>query len=196
MNETVNFREEDHTYHVGGHRVPSVTELLKPVTRYGDGDNIEAMRLGSDVHEATALDDYNDLDEESVPSHVWPYVHAWRVFLATREYVVQEIERTVYNPALRYAGTLDRVLVKDGKAYLADIKTGSDAPWHALQLYAYREAYDPVRVLNTEPKGLVVFLSGNLTFDFRLVDLSDAKHKANLVALRRVWDIKKEFGAL
>ena len=138
-----NFRESDHTYHYRGRRIPSVTELLKPVTGYrGDG---AAMALGTAVHDATALDDYDDLDEDSVQPEVWPYLEAWRSF--RRQHLVgpvfDGIEEMVHHPRLGYAGTLDRrgevQWPRDGhKPSILDIKTGSGSyPWYPLQLYAY-----------------------------------------------------------
>lgn len=122
------FDQESHTYRLDGQVVPSVTQLLQPIRPDFSGIPpmvLEAKRaLGIEVHYACELDDEDDLDEDSVPEAVVPYLAAWRKFKADTGAVVVMNEQQLAHSALRYAGTLDRVVrVRDGDHYLIDLKT-------------------------------------------------------------------------
>ena len=194
-----NFRESDHTYHYRGRRIPSVTELLKPVTGYR-GDEA-AMALGTAVHDATALDDYDDLDEDSVQPEVWPYLEAWRSF--RRQHLVgpvfDGIEEMVHHPRLGYAGTLDRrgevQWPRDGhKPSILDIKTGSGSyPWYPLQLYAYAIAAGGDAYID---RAGIVELRADSTFALIPVDITKPDLQVKLLSLIQTWQIKQEYGTL
>lgn len=133
---TLEFREADHTYWLGGRRMPSVTEIIKPLTDVlyaGINPSVLEAKadLGRRVHLACQLHDEGDLDEASVTDDVMPYLAAWRRYLAESGARVLHNERQMHHPALGYAGTVDRVLVtgaddERGRRVLgADIKTTS-----------------------------------------------------------------------
>ena len=95
-----------------------------------------AMLRGQYVAEATALDDRDDLDFCDLP--LLPYVDAWRTL--RREAGLDRfdgIEEQVFNADLGYAGRLDRRGTRGGEPFVLDIKTGTPARWHGLQLAAY-----------------------------------------------------------
>lgn len=124
------FDEAAHVYRIGGHVVPSVTQLLKPIGAdfsQIDPRVLEAKRqLGTAVHLACELDDEDDLDEETLPTDVVPRLHAWRKFKADTGAVVVMNEQKLASASLRFAGTLDRVVtVRSGETYLIDLKTSS-----------------------------------------------------------------------
>lgn len=125
------FDDATHTYRVGSALVPSVTQILKPLTDLSGipPDVLERKRdLGSRVHLACQLDDEDDLDEASVEDDVAPYLEAWRRFLLESGAIVLENERKVYEPTMRYAGTLDNVLGYDGSKWVVDKKTSIATP--------------------------------------------------------------------
>lgn len=125
------FEECAHVYRLAGVVVPSVTQILKPLTDLSGipRDVLEAKRdLGSRVHLACQLDDEDDLDEASVEDDVAPYLDAWRRFLRESGAVVLENERKVFEPTMRYAGTLDNVLAYDGAKWAVDKKTSIATP--------------------------------------------------------------------
>jgi len=125
------FDEESHTYRLGGARVPSVTQILAPLSSFeGIPPHVlEAKRdLGQRVHFACQLDDEHDLDESSVEDDVRPYLEGWRRFLRESGAVVAHNEQQVAEPTLRYAGTLDNVLEIDSIAWLVDKKTCISLP--------------------------------------------------------------------
>lgn len=130
----LDFDDATHTYTLAGVRVPSVTQILKPLTDLSGipREVLEAKRdLGSRVHEACEYDAADDLDEASVEPDVAPYLAAWRAFMSDSGARIVHSERIVYEPVLRYAGKLDLVLDCGGDRILTDIKTSIVLP-HAV----------------------------------------------------------------
>lgn len=120
------FDESTHVYRLGGAVVPSVTQLLAPLSDFSGirPEVLEAKRdLGQRVHEACQFDDEGDLDEGSVEADVAPYLDAYRSFRRDTGAVVIRNEQRVVEPQMRYAGTLDRVFELRGVRWLVDLKT-------------------------------------------------------------------------
>jgi len=144
------FDEVSHTYRLGGARVPSVTQILAPLSSFeGIPPHVlDAKRdLGQRVHFACQLDDEHDLDESSVEPDVEPYLAGWRRFLRESGAVVVHNEQQVADPVLRFAGTLDNVLevpTYTGR-WLVDKKTCFSLPMAVgPQTAAYMRAFaDP-----------------------------------------------------
>lgn len=142
MNEPLVFDVDTHTYWCGGVRVPGVTNVLEP---YYDWTGVDPVALaiaadrGSMVHEATALDDHLDLDEDSLDERLVGYVHAWRRFREESGFRPLVVEHKVFHRAHWFAGTLDRVGVfrNNPTRWLIDIKTGVPQPATSLQTAAY-----------------------------------------------------------
>lgn len=180
---TLTFDEESHTYRLGGVRVPSVTQILAPLCSF-EGiprEVLEAKRdLGQRVHFACQLDDEADLDQDSVGDDVAPYLDAWRKFLAESGAKVVHNEQRVFEPTLRYAGTLDNVLEIGGKKWLVDKKTSISTPASAgAQTAAYLRALNDPSVtrraaVRLRPDGAYRFdpLSGSDDFSVFLACLT------------------------
>lgn len=138
---TVQFIADTHTYHIDGEIIPSVTQLLKGAgliddTYYAPG----AADAGTYVHQATALDDINELDFDALPPQYKGRCQAWRNFKEEACVTIPpaSIERMFYHELWRYAGTCDRAGAQFGGAdWILDIKCGQPEPWHVLQLAAY-----------------------------------------------------------
>lgn len=155
-----------HEYRFNGVRVPSVTEILRPLSDFSGipAAVLEAKRdLGQRVHLACQLDDEGDLDESSVEDDVAPYLAAWRKFLVQSGAKVVLNEQRVYEPALRYAGTVDNVLLLNGHKWVVDKKTSIATPLSAsAQTSAYLRALnDPTvtrrAVVRLRPDGAYRF---------------------------------------
>jgi hypothetical protein len=145
------FDEETHTFYFDGERVPSVTEILKSAGTYnydaagsGAGYSIpeevleNARDRGKEVHEATQLDDEDDLDEESLSEDVLPYLDSYRAWRRDMGFKPELIEQPVFDEQLRYAGICDRAGYIDHQHVVVDIKTvGGLKIWHSKQLAAY-----------------------------------------------------------
>lgn len=148
--ELLTFDAERHEYRFLGAVVPGVTQVLQPLVDFSrvSRDVLEAKRdLGSRVHYACQLADENDLDEDSVEADVEPYLAAWRLFLRESGAVVVQNEMRVFDPMLQFAGTLDNVLLLDGKRWLVDKKTSISVPLAAgPQTAAYARALGDLSV--------------------------------------------------
>lgn len=149
--EALTFSAKEHVYRLAGVVVPSVTQILKPLSDFSGiaPDVLERKReLGSRVHLACQLDDEGDLDEASVDDEVRPYLDAWRQFLRESGALVIENERRVFEPHMRYAGTLDNVLLLDGARWVVDKKTSIATPMSAgPQTAAYLRALGDTTVI-------------------------------------------------
>lgn len=137
------FRAEDHSYHLNGVRLPSVTEILKDLglidTTFFAPEHAER---GARVHEATVFWDETGMDDDTLPEEWAGYLSAWKKFREETGFVPSHIEQAFGTEDTisieRYAGTVDRI----GKTHtinplILDIKTGPPQPWHRLQLAAY-----------------------------------------------------------
>lgn len=144
--ERLTFDPEKHIYRVDGLKLPSVTDICKPLVTFGEVSQEvlrQAARRGSQVHEYAELIDYgmeaNDLEVE--PELVG-YVTAYTRFLRDYKPEWELIEKPLYSLDMGYAGTLDRYGIIDGEKTIVDIKTSSSASratriaW-AVQLEAY-----------------------------------------------------------
>lgn len=124
------FDEASHRYFLGGQEVPSVTGVIRDNRLGGDFSAVapavleHARQLGTAVHAALHYDDEGMLDEATVDPVVAPYVEAWRRFRAERHVAIVEMERRYADATYRFAGTLDRIAVIDGRRVVCDIKTG------------------------------------------------------------------------
>ena len=136
----IDFDAEKHEYSVGGVKVPSVSEILAPLSadRY-EGLNPWMLRAAAEkgraVHEATELMDYGIEPEED--PEIAPYLLAYQTFLCEHEVEWEMIEKIVYYQRFDgeqplYCGTVDRYGKIDGKKSVLDIKTYASMSTDAL----------------------------------------------------------------
>lgn len=129
--DLLSFDEATHTYRDAGGVVPGVTSILRPLSNF-EGVNPAVLAakadLGRRVHTACEFDDDGDLDEETVQEDVAPYLAGYRRFRRDTGAVVVLNEVKVFDRALRYAGTLDRVMWLNGAKWLVDLKTCISTP--------------------------------------------------------------------
>lgn len=135
----VTFDHDKHEYRdEAGAIIPSVTQIIKSAGLIDDRwANAEAMERGLIVHSACALYDDGELDESTVDDCAFPYLQAWKSFVAEVSPQTIFIEQRVSHGTYRYAGTLDRTCKIGSKRYLIDIKTGHMPAWASLQTAAY-----------------------------------------------------------
>lgn len=177
------FDEAGHTYRVDGQRLPSVTQVLKPLSAYAEAIPAEVLarkaRIGQAAHRSVELYNEQRLDPASVHETVRPYFEAYRLFML--QYACTPIagELRVWHPAHRYAGTLDLLAVLGDKPALIDIKcTLAIMPTTGPQVAAYQEAAantpelpDEQRAIAREAQRWCLQLKADGTFD--LSPLSD-----------------------
>ena len=152
----IEFNEEKHEYTYDGEKVPSVTELIAPLSaeKYGAINSMilqEAARRGKIVHALAEAVDYGlDLDTDEEAVEFAPYLEAYCAFLLDHDvewFMSEEIvtNRRYEAEALIYAGTVDRFGMVDGSLAVVDIKTyaslGTDEQISAsCQTALYRDA--------------------------------------------------------
>lgn len=141
--------EATHTYRLGDRVLPSVTQITATIAPlFGiPRDVLEAKAdLGTAVHRATQFYDEGDLDADSLPELVSPYLRAYAKFLNESEARWTHIEHRVCHHGAGYAGTLDRVGYlrgAKGGLSLVDLKaTYRIAPIYGVQTALYAHALD------------------------------------------------------
>jgi len=123
---TLFFFDQEHKYTLDGDELPSVSELCRFLSREVYGDIMQytldnAADRGTKVHKACeVLDLYGKVE---VSDDILSYLQAYLKF--RKEHVVHwdSVEYAVHHPEDRYAGTIDRAGVLDGKAVIVDLKT-------------------------------------------------------------------------
>lgn len=119
------FNEARHEYRLDGMVVPSVTQILKPLTDYSriNPDALErARQQGVAIHKTVELDVAAQLDEDALPEWLRPYLSAWRSFGASTEFRAIGAELRIGHPTARYAGTPDLICVAGKEVWLIDVK--------------------------------------------------------------------------
>lgn len=146
----ITFEADTHSYFYGMERVPSVSEILRPLTEtylaaIPEGILNWKRDLGIAVHKACELLDLGTLDEESVDPQIVPYIEAYKAFRVDYQPKWDAIEQFVFADIGRYAGTLDRAGELTTGPAIVDIKTSLKVqPSAAVQLWAYAVAYGEV----------------------------------------------------
>jgi len=139
------FDPVEHAYTVSGRRLPSVTQTLAPLIDYSmvPKETLERARLlGQAVHRMTELYDLDDLDMDALDDELKPYLTAWIKFRAETGFVPETIEKRLYHPTLRFAGTPDRSGLISGRRAVVDVKKMLTlGPVIGIQLAAYQELY-------------------------------------------------------
>lgn len=143
------FYDDTHRYTVDGEEVPSVSELIRFLTREAYNDTPQyfmdgAAARGTRVHKATeAIDEYGKVEcEDDISEYIQGYV----AFLRDHKPDWLHIEWPVCNHK-SYAGTVDRYGELDGKKTILDIKTtqnisGMHKLLYGVQLTLYKMAVE------------------------------------------------------
>jgi hypothetical protein len=120
------FYGEEHIYMMDGEQLPCVSDLCRFIHRevYKDAPTWQmeaAADRGTKVHAATEALDGSGRAE--IDSEYLPYLQAYALFRREHEVAWELSETAMYHPEHRYAGTIDRYGMVDGKLTLLDIKT-------------------------------------------------------------------------
>lgn len=177
------FDAASHTYSVKGRVVPSVTQVLQAIENF---DHVpfavlEAAReFGTHVHQACDLLNRGVLDEESLDPQLVPYVNGWKRCLSETGMVVTHSEEKVYNPKMRYAGTLDSRANWKGTTWVIDLKSGAVPRSVGPQLEAYRHACSG----DMPRRRLCVQLKPN---DYKLIACNDLNDFSLFTSALNIW---------
>lgn len=123
------FTAENHVYRWKGNVVPSVTQILSPLSDFSmvAPATLEYARArGVAVHKCVQLDILDDLDEASVAQELTGYLSAWRAFRKDCSVTAADFgepEKQMYHDLYGYAGTPDVPIFLDNKWGVLDVKT-------------------------------------------------------------------------
>lgn len=141
------FKEDTHTYTVNGFIVPSVTQIMKPLSSEyykGVDDKIlnEAAQRGTKVHEAAEL--YLLYGVEDIEPELRGYFEGVKKWIDEVKPIPVKTECRVYHRILNYAGTADLPCYIDGDLTLVDYKTTASVAQvlTRVQLEAYKKAFE------------------------------------------------------
>jgi hypothetical protein len=164
-----------------------VTSMLKAAGLMGDTPfyTDEARDRGSYIHQAIAYDIVGDLVEPADDDPIRPYVVAFRQWLEDTRAETIYAERPMADPTLRLAGTVDWIGQIRGAVYVVDHKSGTEAPWHALQTACYAHLAF-VNELGARFKRAALYLRDDGTYRFvEHPDRNDWKIAAAALAVAR-----------
>lgn len=136
MSDLVEFQEDGHEYTLFGIHIPSVSELLAPISGNFQIPNKYAER-GTMVHASTEVFDDGVDDLTVFDDSVVPYLIAYGEFWDEHDIEVIDTEKILFNSELLYAGREDRYWMIDKESHITDIKTGRKYKNHLVQLSAY-----------------------------------------------------------
>lgn len=184
----IEFDEAKHLYTVDGVKMPSVTEILNPLTakHYGEISK-EVLRMaaerGTAVHEQCEILDYGfDIDED-FPAEWMGYANAYIAFLNDYRPKWTGIEEMVYCEADGYCGRVDRYGKILGQTAVLDIKTTS-APTKANYMAGACQTVAYGYALKNVEKGFLLYLKKD--GGYRLVDCGEWSKKHDFDA-EKVW---------
>lgn len=184
------FDPETHTYHLGGQRLPSVTQILRSIGIIDMRWATEhALERGTAVHQAIQFLLEDDLDESSVSTEIAPYVAAFKQFMHEMNFEYEAAEIQVYSSSYRYAGRID-IAGKAGKDFaIVEMKSGKAPAWARLQLAAYAMCFDGVL-----PKRLLLELRKD--GQYRLTDCMQPNDLALWMSCLAVYGFRRDSGTL
>ncbi len=120
------FFDDRHEYQVDGEIVPSVSEILRFISRevYGDVTQFRldhAADRGHDVH--SACEQLDRFGSAEINAEIEPYIKAYIQFRKDHKPAWSKIEHAMHSKEFGYAGTLDRYGVMDECPVIVDIKS-------------------------------------------------------------------------
>ena len=120
------FFDDRHEYQVDGEIVPSVSEILRFISRevYGDVTQFRldhAADRGHNVH--SACEQLDRFGSAEIDAEIEPYINAYIQFRKDHKPVWSKIEYAMHSERYGFAGTLDRYGVMEGRPVIIDIKS-------------------------------------------------------------------------
>lgn len=166
------FDEANHTYTIGGVRLPSVTQVLRSVFPAFQADEYYLQR-GRALHHATVLLDQGLLDWSTVDEAILGRTKAWEKFRRDFKAEIVSMEKPLASERYRFAGCHDRLMFANRIYIMADLKSSVE-PIVIPQLGAYS-------ILNTENGGsqckqaVAIELRENETYSCKWLSASELK---------------------
>lgn len=197
MQHTLTFDPAAHEYRLDGFVIPSVTQVMEPLSRakYGTVDE-EVLRAaatrGSEVHEAIEFLVRYGIKECSNVAE--PYVRAYEAWAEKAKPQIIHVEQPTWHTSLMYAGTVDMLAVIDGMTTLVDVKTTAQLNdmLTTVQLEAYARALSTQGV-QVEQKA-ILHLRKDGTYRFKKYPPHDVQAWQTFGALLTVRAHIKKYG--
>ena len=133
--------DENHNYTLDGRPLDGLTSTIQEAGLMGNFGSEWYLDRGMKIHLATELWDKGTLEESTVDPQIQGYLESWKRFRKDQNYNPTHIEYQIYHPELMVASKVDRLP-------LLDIKSGSQEPWHILQI-----AFQWATLRNDPPPG-------------------------------------------
>ena len=201
----LSFDEALHEYRYNGVVVPSVTQIIAPLSDHSGIPEWILKRkqaIGKAVHKVCELYDNGKLAESSVHPDIAGYFDAYKAFLRDTGALVLQNEQPVYSRRHRYAGTLDRMYempiartncwAVDDRV-LCDLKTVVDLkPATGPQLAAYLLASDAASDIG--PPILRCALQLKPTGQYHIQMYNESSDKAVFLSCLQTFNWKKYHG--
>lgn len=184
----IDFDDEKHLYTLRGMMLPSVTQIMKPMSlmlysNVNDATLYEAADRGTRAHaqvEAIVKYGVEEFDEDTEG-----YIRAFQAFQENYNKKWLASEYRTYHKLMRYAGTIDLIAdaCADGEVDVIDIKT--TAQFHRAmlqtQLGAYAQALKSWGVKVNGVYGLQLLKDGQYRFERLEEDYSTFLHCMGIV---------------
>jgi len=198
LSRSLEFDEVAHSYIVNGVSIPSVTEIVSPITysKYSVPNAVvdQAAYRGTIVHQMCADYDLGIIDDDyEVETELALYLAAWMQFCKDYQPEWEYVEAKMAD--MNFAGTVDRIGIIDGKRTIVDIKTVANMDRAAkVAVCAQIYGYDYLAVVNdikdTKPfEGMAVQLKKDGTYTVHKVKDIVTKYNFNPAEL---WQQLKE----
>ena len=166
----LSFEPKKHVYKLNGILIPSVSEIMRPLStaEYGTIDeNIlaQAAERGSSVHEA--IENYIKFEIEDCDPAYQAYFDAFLSWKARYGVEIVASETAVYHKAFMYAGTVDILCMIKDALWLVDIKTTAklNRMLTDVQLTAYNQALASHNVKTDHKAVLLLKKDGSVLFE-------------------------------
>ena len=179
----VTYDDARHEYRFDGALVPSVTQIIKPITGLDSVPQqfVDVARMrGTFTHQCIEYLLDGSLDEDSVHDSLRPMLDAFKMWIAHARPERCDTERLVWHGPMRYAGRADLICMIGGDGWLIDIKTTKDVhAHHGPQTAAYCKALECMGLAVSRRGCLYLGLDGS----WSLVEHTDADDWRCFVAL-------------
>jgi hypothetical protein len=178
MVQDLYFDSDKHIYYVNGEKVPSVSDLLKPIDLVAL-ENIPPQYLaiaserGTRVHEACEFIDLYGYDEwlESESDEnidISGYVDAYVRFKEEIDYTPYNVEEAFFSPTMNVCGTIDRICMVNGNRCIVDLKSGKMITLQRAeaQLSFYKRLWEENHTDKPIKKLYILQLANDSTYKF------------------------------
>ena len=185
------FEDKTHTYRLNGMVIPSVSEIMEPLSNekykgISESTLNKAAEKGTAVH--NSIENYIKFEIDDVPPEHRGYFDAFLEWWETYHPEVVGSEIKTYHKLLRYGGTVDILVYIDGVLTLVDIKTTSALSdmTCGVQLEGYSQALKSHGIV-VERK-IILHLKKDGKYAIREYPVSDSNRWRVFGSLKCVYD--------